>query len=309
MKIEKNITNTNRTTMSNKQNKYIVIHYVGAVSSAYNNTVYFKSSYRGASAHYFVDDKSIWQCVLEKDAAWHCGTKGKYYSKARNNNSIGIEMCCFNNNGEIDVSEKTVANTIELTKDIMKRYNIPVENVVRHYDVTRKTCPAPFVKDIGRWEDFKNRLTGTPKPKPTKKPDVIYQGYDNKKNKWLGTITNYNNTSINGYSGNFGNSLGGLRVKLSNNSKIAIKTHIKGGKWLSEITKWDNTSNGYSGIKGKPIDAVMIKAEGYKIEYRVHLLKTNRWLGWVSGYNSNDSKNGYAGNIGEEIDTIQIRVS
>ena len=168
MKINKNITNTNRTTMSNKQNKYIVIHYVGAVSSAKNNTVYFKDAYRGSSAHYFVDDSSIWQCVLEKDAAWHCGTKGKYYSKARNNNSIGIEMCCFNNNGEIDVSEKTIANTIELTKDIMKRYNIPAENVVRHYDVTRKTCPAPFVKDSGRWGDFKNRLTDTPTPKEDK---------------------------------------------------------------------------------------------------------------------------------------------
>lgn len=175
MKIEKNITNTNRTTMSNKQNKYIVIHYVGAVSSAYNNTVYFKSAYRGASAHYFVDDKAIWQCVLEKDAAWHCGAK-KYYNNARNNNSIGIEMCCFNNNGELDMSEKTVANTIELVKDIMKRYNIPVKNVVRHYDVTRKTCPAPFVKDSGRWEDFKNRLTDTPTPKPATKNTIGVDG-------------------------------------------------------------------------------------------------------------------------------------
>lgn len=150
-------------------------------------------------------------------------------------------------------------------------------------------------------EDYK------PTPKPTK-TDVVYQGYDNKKKKWLGAITNYNNTSINGYSGNFGNSLGGIRVKLSNGAKITIKSHIKGGKWLSEINKWDNTSNGYSGIKGKPIDAVMIKASGYKIEYRVHLLKDNRWLNWVSGYNTKDSKNGYAGNIGESIDAIQIRI-
>lgn len=307
MKIEKNITSINRTSMNNKENKYIVIHYVGAVSSAYNNTVYFKNAYRGASAHYFVDDKAIWQCVLEKDAAWHCGTSGKYYSKARNNNSIGIEMCCFNNNGELDISEKTVANTIELTKDIMKRYNIPVENVVRHYDVTRKTCPAPFVKDSGRWEEFKKALIDTPTPKPIKKPDVIYQGYDNKKKKWLGTITNYNNTSINGYSGNFGNTLGGIRVKLSNGAKITIKSHIKGGKWLSEITKWDNTSNGYSGIKGKDIDGVCIKAEGYKIEYRVHTVN-GKWLGWISKYDPNDWKNGVAGIKGKSIDAIQIRV-
>jgi hypothetical protein len=308
MEINKNITKVNRAVMDSKENKYIVIHYVGAVSSAKNNTTYFKNENRGASAHYFVDDNSIWQCVEEKDSAWHCGTKGTYYSKARNNNSIGIEMCCFSNNGKLDISEKTIANTIELVKEIMKRYNIPTENVIRHYDVTHKVCPAPFVNDVSRWNDFKNRLSEQKTTIVDKKTDVVYQGYDNKKKKWLGTITNYNNTSINGYSGNFGNGLGGIRVKLSNGAKITTKSHIKGGKWLSEISKWDNTSNGYSGIKEEPIDAVMIKASGYKIEYRVHLLKDNRWLNWISGYNTKDSKNGYAGNIGESIDAIQIRI-
>lgn len=161
-----------------------------------------------------------------------------------------------------------------------------------------------------------NRIAGYGRPKYDEKekvvvktkPNIIYQGYDNKKKKWLGTITNYNNTSINGYSGNFGNSLGGIRVKLSNGAKITIKSHVKGGSWLSEITKWDNTSNGYSGIKGKSIDAVMIKANGYKIEYRVHLKKSNRWLNWISGYNTKDAIKGYAGNIGQEIDAIQMRV-
>ena len=157
MEINKNITSVNRTVMSNKENKYIVVHYVGAVSSAYNNTAYFKSVNRSASATYFVDEISIWQCVEEKDAAWHCGAS-TYYNGARNNNSIGIEMCCYNNKGVLDISDKTINNAIELVKDIMKRYNIPVENVVRHYDVTRKVCPAPFVNDVARWNDFKNRL-------------------------------------------------------------------------------------------------------------------------------------------------------
>lgn len=308
MVINKHITSVNRNIGKDKVNKYIVIHYVGAVSSAYNNVCYFKNEYRGASAHYFVDDNSIWQCVLDKDIAWHCGTKGKYYNNARNNNSIGIEMCCYKNNGKLEISDKTINNTIELVKELMNKYNISIENVVRHYDVTHKVCPAPFVEDITRWNDFKNRISGQEPTIIDKKPDVVYQGYDNKKKKWLGVITNYNNTSINGYSGNFGNSLGGIKVKLSNNAKITIKSHIKGGSWLSEITKWNNTSNGYSGIIGKDIDGVCIKADNYKIEYRVHLLKSNRWLGWVSGYNTNDSKNGYAGNIGQEIDAIQIRV-
>ena len=73
MEINQNITNRNYTKGNNRKIEYIVIHYVGAVSSAKNNTIYFKNEYRGASAHYFVDDNSIWQCVLDKDVAWHCG--------------------------------------------------------------------------------------------------------------------------------------------------------------------------------------------------------------------------------------------
>lgn len=140
------------------------------------------------------------------------------------------------------------------------------------------------------------------------RPNVVYQTYDNTKEKWLGEITNYNDSNIYGYAGNFGDSVGGIKVRLSNKSKITIQSHILNGSWLSPITKWDDTSNGYSGIKGKSIDAVMIKADNYKIEYRVHLKNSHRWLGWVNGFDKNNYKNGYAGNIGEAIDAIQIRV-
>lgn len=158
MEIKTQLTTVNRTQMSNKENKYIVIHYVGAVSSAKANADYFRSVNRQASAHYFVDENEIWQVVKESDSAWHCGTKGKYYNNCRNSNSIGIEMCCFNNNGTLDISEKVVENTIELTRQLMAKYNIPVENVVRHYDVTHKCCPAPFVENPNKWNDFKSRL-------------------------------------------------------------------------------------------------------------------------------------------------------
>lgn len=159
MKINTKLTKVNRTTMTNKKNKFIVIHYVGAVSTAKNNADYFNSVNRGASANYFVDDNEIWQVVADKDAAWHCGTSGTYYHKeCRNENSIGIEMCCIKKNGKLDMSDKTIANTIELTKQLMKKYNIPVENVVRHYDVTHKKCPAPFVNETSRWSDFKSKL-------------------------------------------------------------------------------------------------------------------------------------------------------
>ena len=158
MEIKDYLTTRNYTKSSNKKNQYIVIHYVGAVSSALNNAKYFKSTYRGASAHYFVDEKEIYRVVEDKNIAWHCGANTYRHSKCRNTNSIGIEMCCYKNNGTLDVSDKVVERTIELVKELMAEYNIPVENVLRHYDVTGKNCPAPMVSDVTRWNDFKSRL-------------------------------------------------------------------------------------------------------------------------------------------------------
>ena len=40
----------------------------------------------------------------------------------------------------------------------MAKYNISIDNVIRHYDVTNKICLAPLVEDESRWIDFKNRL-------------------------------------------------------------------------------------------------------------------------------------------------------
>lgn len=158
--IEKNLTTENFRPMTNRRVQFIVIHYTANNGdTAYNNTKYFKSVNRGASAHYFVDEKSIWQCVDEKNVAWHCGTTGEYkHHLCRNENSIGIEMCSRRTkDGEYYFLEKTEEHTVELVRHLMNKYNIPIERVLRHYDVTGKVCPAPYVLDVEKWETFKNR--------------------------------------------------------------------------------------------------------------------------------------------------------
>lgn len=163
MEIKEYLTTRNFTKGTNKNNKFIVIHYVGAVSTALNNAIYFNKEYRGASANYFVDENEIYRVVKDEDTAWHCGAD-VYYNDCRNSNSISIEMCCYMNNGALDIKEEVVNKTIELTKELMAKYNISVDRVVRHYDVTRKCCPAPFVNDPSRWDNFKSRLVdNTPK--------------------------------------------------------------------------------------------------------------------------------------------------
>lgn len=168
MKINKLLTPYNYTNGDISRLKYIVIHYVGATGGAEANCRYYASGSIGASAHYYVDfDGSIWQSVKDEDIAWHCGTKGKYYhQECRNSNSIGIELCVRNKGNKADTSkdwyfeEATFLAAIELTKELMEKYNIDIDHVIRHYDVTHKICPNPFVYNHTKntWGMFKSAL-------------------------------------------------------------------------------------------------------------------------------------------------------
>lgn len=165
LEIQRKLTPYNFTKMSGKQNLYIVIHYCGAVGTAKNNVDYFASQKLSASATYFVDEKSIWQCVEDYNKAWHCGggLQGSgghaFFKKCTNSNSIGIEMCCKKtSSGQWYFESATVENTVELTRYLMQKYNIPADRVIRHYDVTGKICPEPYVRNEQAWNDFKNML-------------------------------------------------------------------------------------------------------------------------------------------------------
>ena len=140
--------------------KYIVVHYTANNGdTARNNGNYFSQSNRNASAHYFVDENEIIQSVKDTDTAWHCGAKSYKHPKCRNDNSVGIEMCSEKDDkGQYYINQATQNRTIRLIKVLMGKYNIPIENVLRHYDVTGKICPEPFVRNQVQWLDFKKML-------------------------------------------------------------------------------------------------------------------------------------------------------
>ena len=142
---------------------FLVFHYVGATGGAEANAKYYgRTPGIGASAHYFVGHASegaaIWRSVPEGDTAWHCGAKSYRHPTCRNANSIGIEMCCHQDaKGNWYIDEATLAAAAELGRDIMARYGIPLENALRHYDVTGKLCPRPLIEE-NKWTAFKARL-------------------------------------------------------------------------------------------------------------------------------------------------------
>ena len=163
-KLYKKLTKVNYTHMSNKKNEYIVIHYTGnATDTALANARYFETVNRGASANYFVDQTTAYQCVLDSDKAWHVGVNyGNHtlFGKCTNSNSIGIEMC----SNKKKIAQDTYNNTVALTKKLMKKYNIPASRVVRHYDVCNKVCPGWSgwtSKNDKIWKQFKNDIQET----------------------------------------------------------------------------------------------------------------------------------------------------
>ena len=171
-----------KTTIANSKNfggtrstskiKWICIHYTANDGDRdESNGKYFRNNVVGASAHYFVDSDSVTQSVADNRVAWSVGGKkyancgstggGKYYGKVTNTNSISIELCDDVKNGTIYPSAKTIENALELTEYLMKKYNIPKSNVIRHFDVTGKPCPKYWTNDAKWKSEFWNKIGGS----------------------------------------------------------------------------------------------------------------------------------------------------
>lgn len=160
---------------SNRKIKYIVVHYTASAGGKAKGVAnFFKTSTRKGSAHYVVDDTSIYQCVPDNKVAWSVGDNQKYPCKGgatlkgicTNTNSISIEMCCHKkstktlNATDTDwyFDDKTLENTIWLVDMLQRKYGVSINNVIRHSDVTGKYCPNPFVMHSEQWNSFKERV-------------------------------------------------------------------------------------------------------------------------------------------------------
>ena len=186
------------TQLQNRPIKYLSIHFTagsnskpGRAQATYNT---FTSG--RASADFCVDDMEIVQFNpdIKNYYCWAVGDKkynntcgGTLYGKATNKNTISIEICstCIpptkiavntpNHEGWL-FTESSLKNALKLARILMKIYNIPLENVVRHYDISGKLCPGIIgwnketLYDVetgkplstknteDKWIEFKNKL-------------------------------------------------------------------------------------------------------------------------------------------------------
>ena len=156
--IIKNLTSVNRILSSSKINRYIVLHDINHVGTAESISFENKDVYSGYSYNFIVDEDTIIQQVEEKDVSLHCGCNFYHHPFCKNNNSISIAMCQKSSGV---VSNKTIQNTADVVRYLMDKYDIPANNLLRHYDVSRKLCPSGYV-ETAKWKELKALILGVP---------------------------------------------------------------------------------------------------------------------------------------------------
>lgn len=135
----------------------IVVHYVGNPgTTAQQNRDYFQglknqsgSNTTSVSSHFIIGmDGEIIQCIPVDEKA--------FASNQRNADTIAIECCHPEEDGVF--TEATYESLIKLTAWLCKELNLTPKEVIRHYDVTGKSCPKAFVEDEDAWKQFQKDL-------------------------------------------------------------------------------------------------------------------------------------------------------
>ena len=131
----------------------IVIHYSGqaGVSAARLAECLINNNANNVSANYCVDDKDV-ICTIPPGYMSY-GVSGENY------HIINIEVCYKDSAGRFELL--TIAKLHLLVKRLMTDFNIPVDGVVRHYDIshTGKKCPWYYVDNPAEWERLHLILT------------------------------------------------------------------------------------------------------------------------------------------------------
>ncbi len=129
----------------------IVVHYTANPgSTAMQNRDYFEGLKDGAagvyaSSHFIIGlDGEIIQCVPLDEVA--------YASNERNADTISIECCHQDESGEF--TQETYDSLLKLVSYLCIEYNISPDSIIRHYDVTGKSCPKYFVDHEDKWLEF-----------------------------------------------------------------------------------------------------------------------------------------------------------
>jgi hypothetical protein len=129
----------------------IAVHYVANPgSSARANRNYFDSSESTVSSHFIVGlEGEVILCVPldEKSSA----------TNQRNADTISIEVCHPDTTGQF--LPETEESLVRLLAWLCGEFDLEVENIIRHYDVTGKMCPLYYVEHEEEWKRLKEKVS------------------------------------------------------------------------------------------------------------------------------------------------------
>ncbi len=151
----------------------IVIHWTGNPgTTAKNNRNYFESlkdqdgvikNPTYASAHFVIGiEGEIIQCLPEDEMAYHVGAQ-KYMNDIQqrlsdypNNCTIGIECCVIDNEGTM--TDSTYSSLLELTRELLQKNSLTINDIYLHFDITGKACHRWFWRNPKEWSYFKLKV-------------------------------------------------------------------------------------------------------------------------------------------------------
>lgn len=151
--------------------QYITVHNTYNDATAENEVAYMIRNNNEVSFHIAVDDKEAVQGIPLERNAWHTGDG----NGNGNRKSIGVEICYSLSGG--DRYYKAEDNAVDVVRQIMSMYNIPIENVRTHQSWSGKYCPHRMLAE-GRWNSFiqKVKSGNAPTPPPNQKRNVVEVG-------------------------------------------------------------------------------------------------------------------------------------
>lgn len=150
--------------------KYITVHNTYNDAPAENEVNYMITNNNEVSFHIAVDDKKAIQGILLERNAWACGDG----NGPGNRESISVEICYSKSGG--DRYYKAEDNAVDVVRQLMSMYNIPIENVRTHQSWSGKYCPHRMLAE-GRWGAFIQKVkSGNVTTTSPTKQNVIQSG-------------------------------------------------------------------------------------------------------------------------------------
>lgn len=231
---------------------------------------------------------------------------------AFNGSATGTEVLYKNSVGKAPELSKRIANVLGIKdRGAKKRTDLYMMNI--GFDALIEVCFHDNKGDLEAYNGRKNEVAtiiaevingGSIVSNSNNNEVNVFYRVKTQAHGWLSEVKN-----LEDYAGYKNSAITGLAIKVDKGS-IKYRVHVKGGNWLSWITKY-NINDYHSGYAGnnKPIDSIQVYyyTPNDIRPYKKAVYKVNNY-GWQHDTDTNNGQDGYAGLFGKNVTKFQINI-